>query len=80
MCHLTSNLLLHYLAKVECINVEYIVLKCTITAQIHVLHSGLTINRTGPHRSTPDHTGPYWSTPDPRVPSPDPTEPGHIEL
>jgi len=29
---------------------------------------GLTINRTGLHRSTPD----------PTVPAPDPTEPGHI--
>jgi len=41
---------------------------------------GLTINRTGLHRSTPDRTGPYWTTPDPTAPVPDPTEPGRIEL
>jgi len=28
------------------------------------LNEGVTINRTGPHRTTPDRTGPYWTTPE----------------
>ena len=38
---------------------------------------GVTINRTGPHRTAPD---PYWTTPDPTVSAPDPTESARIEL
>jgi len=34
---------------------------------------GVTINRTGPHRTAPDHTGPH-------VPAPDPTESARMEL
>ena len=42
---------------------------------LNAWQEGLTINRTGPHRTAPGHTGPHRSTPDRTGPYPTAPDP-----